>query len=56
MSPLAFASKDPNEWWEVLEVNVRGPYNFIQCGSSHVFSFSFQTLIIYDLALLFLNY
>jgi len=23
-----FASKDPTEWWNVLEVNVRGPYNF----------------------------
>ena len=33
MSPLqAFASKDPNGWWDVLEVNIRGPYNFIQCG------------------------
>ena len=30
--PQAFASKDPNGWWDVLEVNIRGPYNFIQCG------------------------
>jgi NAD(P)-dependent dehydrogenase (short-subunit alcohol dehydrogenase family) len=33
VSPLqVFASKDPNGWWEVLEVNIRGPYNFIQCA------------------------
>jgi NAD(P)-dependent dehydrogenase (short-subunit alcohol dehydrogenase family) len=31
-SPQAFASKDPNGWWDVLEINIRGPYNFIQCG------------------------
>ena len=31
-TPQAFASKDPNGWWDVLEVNIRGPYNFIQCG------------------------
>ena len=30
MSPLAFASKDPKGWWDVLEVNIRGPYNFTQ--------------------------
>jgi len=23
-----FAPKDPQEWWDVLEVNIRGPYNF----------------------------
>jgi hypothetical protein len=27
---LAFVSKDPTGWWEVLEVNIRGVYNFIQ--------------------------
>ncbi|KAI9508120.1 NAD-P-binding protein [Russula earlei] len=26
---LAFASKDPKGWWDVLEVNIRGTYNFI---------------------------
>ena len=30
--PQAFASKDPNGWWDVLEVNIRGPYNFVQYG------------------------
>ena len=29
--PQAFASNDPNGWWDVLEVNIRGPYNFVQC-------------------------
>ncbi|KAI0269970.1 NAD-P-binding protein [Gloeopeniophorella convolvens] len=24
-----FASKDPSAWWNVLEVNVRGPYNYV---------------------------
>ncbi|KAI0269969.1 NAD-P-binding protein [Gloeopeniophorella convolvens] len=24
-----FTTKDPESWWRVLEVNVRGPYNFI---------------------------
>jgi NAD(P)-dependent dehydrogenase (short-subunit alcohol dehydrogenase family) len=28
--PQALASKDPNGWWDVLDVNIRGPYNFIQ--------------------------
>ena len=26
----AFASKDAKGWWDVLEVNIRGPINFIQ--------------------------
>ncbi|KAI0265621.1 NAD-P-binding protein [Gloeopeniophorella convolvens] len=25
-----FASKDPEGWWNVMEVNFRGPYNYIQ--------------------------
>jgi NAD(P)-dependent dehydrogenase (short-subunit alcohol dehydrogenase family) len=33
--PQAFASKDPNGWWDVLEVNIRGPYNFTQYGISY---------------------
>ena len=28
---VAFASKDPKGWWDILEVNIRGPYNYIQC-------------------------
>jgi NAD(P)-dependent dehydrogenase (short-subunit alcohol dehydrogenase family) len=35
----AFASKDPSGWWDVLEVNIRGPYNFIQCGISYMLFF-----------------
>ncbi len=27
---LAFASEDPSKWWETMEVNIRGTYNFIQ--------------------------
>jgi NAD(P)-dependent dehydrogenase (short-subunit alcohol dehydrogenase family) len=26
----AFASKDPKGWWDVVEINIRGPYNFTQ--------------------------
>ncbi|KAI9451092.1 NAD-P-binding protein [Russula earlei] len=26
---LPFASKDPKGWWDVLDVNIRGTYNFI---------------------------
>jgi NAD(P)-dependent dehydrogenase (short-subunit alcohol dehydrogenase family) len=29
----AFGSKDAKGWWDVLEVNIRGTYNFIQCES-----------------------
>ena len=53
--PKAFASKDPNGWWDILEVNIRGPYNFIQCGSLIYPIFSYQTLIIDRLAFLSLN-
>jgi len=31
MPLLAFASKDAKGWWDILEVNIRGTYNFIQC-------------------------
>jgi NAD(P)-dependent dehydrogenase (short-subunit alcohol dehydrogenase family) len=29
---LVFASKDAKGWWDVVEVNLRGSYNYIQCG------------------------
>ncbi len=27
---LAFASENPTTWWETIDVNIRGTYNFIQ--------------------------
>ncbi len=36
----AFVSKDPTGWWEVLEVNIRGAYNFIQFVHSRIMNYS----------------
>jgi NAD(P)-dependent dehydrogenase (short-subunit alcohol dehydrogenase family) len=36
----AFVSKDPTGWWEVLEINIRGAYNFIQFVHSRIMNYS----------------
>jgi NAD(P)-dependent dehydrogenase (short-subunit alcohol dehydrogenase family) len=40
-----FASKDPNGWWDVLEVNVRGPYNFIHFAVPELLKANGQVVI-----------
>ncbi|KAI0064851.1 NAD(P)-binding protein [Artomyces pyxidatus] len=31
-----FGSKDPDEWWSVMEVNIRGVYNFVHFSLPHL--------------------
>jgi len=31
-----FASRDPREWWNVLDVNIRGVYNFVHFAIPHL--------------------
>ncbi|KAH9967011.1 NAD-P-binding protein [Russula compacta] len=41
-----FASKDPKEWWDVLEVNIRGPYNYIHFSIPELLKTKGQVIII----------
>jgi NAD(P)-dependent dehydrogenase (short-subunit alcohol dehydrogenase family) len=41
-----FASKDPNGWWDVLEVNIRGPYNFIHFAVPELLKTEGQVVIL----------
>jgi len=41
-----FASKDANGWWDVFEVNVRGPYNFIHFSVPELLKTKGQVVII----------
>ncbi|KAI0277132.1 NAD-P-binding protein, partial [Russula aff. rugulosa BPL654] len=41
-----FASKDPNGWWDVFEVNIRGPYNFIHFSVPELLKTKGQVVVI----------
>ncbi|KAI0256421.1 hypothetical protein BJV78DRAFT_1172120 [Lactifluus subvellereus] len=41
-----FASKDPTGWWEVLEVNIRGTYNFIHFAVPELVKTSGQIVVV----------
>ncbi|KAH9963677.1 NAD-P-binding protein [Russula compacta] len=45
-----FASKDPKGWWDVLEVNVRGPYNYIHFSIPELLKTKGQIAIVTSLA------
>ncbi|KAI0064178.1 NAD-P-binding protein [Artomyces pyxidatus] len=41
-----FASKDPNGWWEVQEVNVRGVYNYIHFAVPELLKTKGQIIVV----------
>jgi NAD(P)-dependent dehydrogenase (short-subunit alcohol dehydrogenase family) len=43
---LPFGSKDPKGWWDVLEVNIRGTYNFIHFSVPELLKTKGQVVIV----------
>ncbi|KAI9451085.1 NAD-P-binding protein [Russula earlei] len=47
---LPFASKDPKGWWDVVEVNIRGTYNFIHFAVPELLKTKGQLVILTSVA------
>jgi len=41
-----FAAKDPNGWWDIVEVNIRGTYNFIHFAVPELLKVKGQVVIL----------